>query len=158
MDKYLNDVSPQYIVGTTKLVGLGYTMTEAKRLVQLDPEWMGRDELQARKRINRITQTARTYSYSLCCPESKVEEVIFDRQGRRGHMLALSLDPANIDGRDITRGIGDDEFEEEGSIQTISSGEEESLAKWETGGLDTANALREAEHDLTAFALGSGWP
>ncbi|MCJ1467868.1 hypothetical protein MMC07_006493 [Pseudocyphellaria aurata] len=60
-----NDVPPQYMVGTTSLVGVGYTLTKARRLVQLDPEWLQRDEDQARKSINRITQTSQTYTCSL---------------------------------------------------------------------------------------------
>ena len=78
MEKYLHDVSPQYLVGTTQLIGMGYTLTKVKRLVQLDPEWMERDELQARKRTNHITQHEETHSYSLRCPESRVEVMIFD--------------------------------------------------------------------------------
>ena len=66
--RYPNDVPPQYMVGTTKLLGVGLTLTKARRMVQLDPEWLLRDELQGRKRIDRIdrvTQTCQTYTYSL---------------------------------------------------------------------------------------------
>jgi SNF2 family DNA or RNA helicase len=101
--------SPQYLVGTTKLIGVGFTMTKARRLVQLDPEWMSRDEQQARKRINRITQKGQTYTYALYSEGSQVEQMIHDRQNRRAHMMNLALDPNLTNVSKVTRGIGDDE-------------------------------------------------
>ena len=83
-------------------------MTKARRLVQLDPEWMAQDELQARKRVNRLPQTGQTHTYALIAIGSDVERVIHDRQYRRSYMIEMALDPANIKDSDIKRGVGDD--------------------------------------------------
>ena len=38
-----------------------------------------------------------------------MEEVIYDRQNRRAHLIALALDPVNIKEDDkVIRGVGDD--------------------------------------------------
>ena len=125
-DRFCNDVPPQYLVGTTKLLGVGLTLTKARRMVQLDPEWLLRDELQARRRINQITQTGQTYSYSLRCIGSNAKNMIADRQNRRDLLLKQALDPtANIEPNDIKRGIGeysksdDEDGEEEGGMVEI---------------------------------------
>lgn len=109
MKWHKTSISPQYIVGTTKLIGVGYTFIKARRMVQLDPEWMVRGEEQARKRINRITQLRQTHTYALIAEDSDVEKIIHDRQERRSYMIELALDPANVRDDNIARGIGDDE-------------------------------------------------
>ena len=103
------EVSPRYLVGTTKLSGVGPTLTKARRIVQLDPEWLLRDEHQARKRINRSTQTGQTYSYSVHCTDSVAESMIFDRQNRRENLMKLALDATNTDLQvdNVQRGKGE---------------------------------------------------
>ena len=53
---------------------------------------MVRDEYQAQKRINRITQANQTHTYSLFCLESIVEKMILDRQHCRTFVLKLALE------------------------------------------------------------------
>lgn len=82
-------------------------MTKAKRLMQLEPEWMDRDERQARKRINRVSQTELTHTYALIFERSRIEEIIQDRQARRAYILKLVLDSANLQIDVVTREVKD---------------------------------------------------
>lgn len=107
--KYPQDETSQYIVGTTKLIEVGYTMIKAKRLVQLDSEWMIRNEIQVRKRINRVSQTQSTHTYALIFEESDVEKIMQDRQTRRAYLIDLALDSINMQMNTITREAEDDE-------------------------------------------------
>lgn len=91
------EISPRYLVGITKLSGVELTLTKARRIVQLDPEWLLRDEHQARKRINRRTQTGQTYSYSVHFTDSVAESMIFDQQNRRENLMELALDATTAD-------------------------------------------------------------
>jgi hypothetical protein len=68
-----------------------------------------RDELQTRKRINRITQTAQTHTYSLVFVRVKAEKLIYDRQNRRTHLLTLTLNSNSIEISDIKREVNDDD-------------------------------------------------
>ena len=106
--RFLNEVPPQYMVGTTKLIGMGLTLTKIRRMVQLDPEQLFRDELQACKQINRITQQFQTHFYSLLCEGLVAKSMICDWQNRRKILLSLTLGDTEIDVRDICRGIRDD--------------------------------------------------
>lgn len=76
---------------------------------KLDPEWLTRDEQQARKRINRTSQTRKTYIYSLICQGSNVEKVIHDRQAMRSFLLDLALNSEVVQLNDNIRGIENDE-------------------------------------------------
>ena len=79
MTIYSNIASLQYLISTTRLINVEYTLTKAKRLVIFEPEWMKRDTNQIKMRINRIDQTEFTFTYSLYILESNVEEAVFDR-------------------------------------------------------------------------------
>jgi hypothetical protein len=70
---------------------------------------MFRNEQQARKRINKITQKKQTYIYALYRKESKVKEIIYDRENRKAHMMNLTFDSNIIDDQDIRREIKNDE-------------------------------------------------
>lgn len=119
------DLSPRFIVGTTKMIGVGLTFHKARRLVQVDPEWMERDHRQGQKRINRIGQTRDTFTYDLFNTDSAVEATIYDRQGRRAALLKLALDPSILDTSNFQRGQGeydvnsDDESENDGLVQDV---------------------------------------
>ena len=101
--EFAGEAVPQVIVGTTRLIGEGYTMTAAQRLILLEPEWLKRDEDQVKKRINRIGQMKPTYTYSLHCPESTVEVTIFDRHARREALRKLALDSVGVEEEVIKR-------------------------------------------------------
>ncbi len=70
---------------------------------------MIRDELQIRKRINRITQKKQIYIYALLSKESQIKKMIYDRQNRRAHMMQLTLNHTIIEDEKITRDVDDDE-------------------------------------------------
>ncbi len=70
---------------------------------------MFRDEQQARKRINKITQRDQTYIYALYFKESEVKEMIYNRQNKRAHMMKLTLNSNIIDDQDVRREIKNDE-------------------------------------------------
>lgn len=119
--KHSEKRGPQYIVGTTKLIGIGIDLTASVRLIQFEPEWNERDHAQARKRINRIGQTSETHTYALHTTNGKVEHMIFDRHARRLYMNDLALKPdkftdANISAFDglllDDEGDGEDEGDE----------------------------------------------
>ena len=108
MARYPGVEPPRYLVSTTRLIGVGYTLHKAKRLVQVDPEWYWRDHEQAKKRINRIGQTKPTSTYTLRCVGSDVELTIYDRQNRRTNLVKMALDPARFDQGRLQVGIGED--------------------------------------------------
>ena len=117
VNDFLKLTPPRFLVETRKLLGVGLTLTKARRLVQLDPEWLLRDEHQARKRINQISQTRQTYTYSVHCINSVAKNMIFDRQNCRENLKNLALNATNIDltVRKVKRGIGEyDNPEEDG--------------------------------------------
>ena len=109
MSRYPGVTPPRYLVSTTRLIGVGYTLHKAKRLVQLDPEWMHRDQEQAKKRINRIGQNKPTSTYTLRCVGSEVERAIYDRQHRRTNLFNMALDPDKFNQEGMQPGIGDDD-------------------------------------------------
>ncbi len=72
---------------------------------------MFRDEQQARKRINRITQRNQTYIYALYFKEFEVKEIIYDRQNNRVHVIKLTLNSNIIHDHNVRREIKNDEKE-----------------------------------------------
>ena len=77
---------PQILISTTKLAGYGCNLTGGKHSVQLEPEWMLRDERQAEARIDRLGKKEITYSYAIRSEGSAAEKAIWNRKDRR-HML-----------------------------------------------------------------------
>ena len=106
--KYSNIHPPQYIVGTTKLIGVGLTLHKARYVVQMEPEWMKRDELQAAGRVNRVGQLRDTFTYLIFNQSSRVERIVARRSTRRTELLKLALDPNIVDNTaGLQRGIGE---------------------------------------------------
>lgn len=86
---------PEVLVGTTGILGVGFTCTSAFRMILLEPDWVNRVEQQAKARIRRIGQcNAQTYSYRIICRDSRVEQNIVDRQKRRRFFQELSYEKA----------------------------------------------------------------
>ncbi len=62
------------------------------------------DEQQTRKRINKIKQKKQTYTYVLLFKNSRVEEMIYDRQNKKTYMMQLVLNHVEIeDGKNHSR-------------------------------------------------------
>jgi hypothetical protein len=108
-----NDQSSQYIVNIIKLINVDFTLSRTRRLVQLNFEWMFRNEQQARKRINKITQKNQTYIYALYFKESEVKKMIYDWQNRRTHIMNLTFDSNIINDQNIRREIKNDEKDDD---------------------------------------------
>ena len=75
-------------------------------MVQLDSEWLLREELQTRKRVNRISQTSQTYTYSSLRDGAVAEGMILDRQNRREILVKSALESAQLEVRAIVKGTG----------------------------------------------------
>jgi hypothetical protein len=101
--------SSQYLIDIIKLIDVNFIMTKARRLMQLNFEWMSRNEQQTRKKINKIIQKDQTYIYVLYFEDSQVKQMIHDRQNRRVHMMNLILNLNLINVFKVTRDIEDDE-------------------------------------------------
>jgi hypothetical protein len=80
-----------------------------------------RDELQTRKRINKITQTAQTHTYFLVSVKVKAEKLIYDRQNRRTYLLTLTLNSNSIEISDIKREVDNDDENENSNDERIQA-------------------------------------
>ena len=71
--RYSTLTPSQYIVSIIKLIKVEYTLHRVRQLIQLDSEWMKRDQEQAKKWINWIGQQKMTFTYLLQCVEFIIE-------------------------------------------------------------------------------------
>jgi hypothetical protein len=79
-----------------------------------------RDDLQTRKRINKITQIRQIHIYSFVFVNVKIEKLIYDRQNRRTLLLNLTLNSKNIEIENIKREINDDDQNDD-DIENVES-------------------------------------
>lgn len=87
---YPDEPPPQFLIGTTTLLGTGYNLTGGHIIVQFDPEWTQREQQQAIHRVWRIGQIREVLSYNFHTEGSLVEETIWNRQIRRQVWVELS--------------------------------------------------------------------
>ena len=78
-DRYPKEELPQYLIGITKLLGIGYNLTKAYILVIFDPEWMQREQDQVIYRIYRIGQQREYFIYYFQTECSVLKKSIWDR-------------------------------------------------------------------------------
>ena len=84
--------SPDILIGTLQVLGVGYTCTRAFRLILLGPSWMEMEEAQGKARIRRIGQNNPiTYTYRLICTDVQVENSILDRQAMRKAFQEMAM-------------------------------------------------------------------
>ncbi len=81
---------------------------------------MIKNELQARKRINKITQIKQTHIYSFVFVSVTFEELIYYRQNQRTFFLNLTLNSNNIEIENIKRKINDDD-KNDNDIENVKS-------------------------------------
>ncbi len=81
---------------------------------------MIKDELQVRKRINKITQIKQIHIYFFVFVNVKIETLIYDRQNRRTLLLNLTLNSHNIEIENIKREINDDDQNDD-DVENIES-------------------------------------
>lgn len=92
-DEQMQTLSPDTIVSTFSLIGVGYTCVRAFRLVLMGPEWLHLEESQAMARIRRIDQrNAVTYTYRLICKNVDIEQSMVDRQAMRDQFNQMSME------------------------------------------------------------------
>ncbi|EYE90018.1 uncharacterized protein EURHEDRAFT_553256 [Aspergillus ruber CBS 135680] len=92
-DGQMQTLSPDTIVSTFSLIGVGYTCVRAFRLVLMGPEWLHLEESQAMARIRRIDQrNAVTYTYRLICKNVDIEQSMVDRQAMRDQFNQMSME------------------------------------------------------------------
>lgn len=92
-DGEIQTPSPDIIISTFSLVGVGYTCVRAFRLVLMGPEWLHLEESQAIARIRRIGQrNAVTYTYQLICENVDIEQGMVDRQAMRDKFNRMSME------------------------------------------------------------------
>jgi hypothetical protein len=120
IERYCDEISSRYIVKITKLIDVEFIMIKTRRMIQLNSEWLIRDELQARKRINKITQIRQIHIYSFVFVSVKIEELIYDRQNRRTLLLNLTLNSNNIEIENIKWKINDDDQNDD-DIEDVKS-------------------------------------
>lgn len=101
---------PQFIVGSTKLINVGLTLTAASHVIIFDSEWLSRDEQQAIARVNRISQTRSTETIKFVNKLSPLDMAIHDRQGARQEMYRTIEAPTLVSTNEEMR----DAFEEDG--------------------------------------------
>ena len=77
--------------------GTGLTLTKADTTILVEPQWLSRDEEQARARVRRIGQLAeRCFSYRMRCKKVLVEEMICSRQKFRKIFQNMSAGHAAV--------------------------------------------------------------
>lgn len=83
--------SPDILIGTIDIIGIGFTCVRAFRLVLMGPEWLEKVEGQAMARIRRIGQcNPKTYTYRLICEDVKIEKGIVNRHELRKEFEAMA--------------------------------------------------------------------
>ena len=109
VEKFQSEASDshQFIVGTTKIMGTGLTLTAASWMGILEPEWFAQDLTQARKRVDRIGQTKETTSILFTNSKCSAESQIIKRQRRRLNLNKDMLDINNFDATSLNRGTGE---------------------------------------------------
>lgn len=82
--QYVSEVRPDFLIGSTEVLGTGHTCTRAFRVVLMEPDYKVSTERQAIFRISRFSQFNRaTWSYHLFCQGLSVETAIMKRQQAR---------------------------------------------------------------------------
>ena len=70
------------LVGTYRLMGRIYTMTEARRVILFSPTWLKAEEDQARSRVKRIGQTQETLAVRYIA-DGTVDTLVVRRQDEK---------------------------------------------------------------------------
>jgi len=124
------DDSPplRVLVGTTNLMGQGYTLHKASRLVLMEPNPHAAVEAQIADRVHRLgSRTDRSWFYRLIAPESALEKGIVEDhelQVEESHMAEYHQNPNEDAGQIRGNGNYDGQNTDEGED---SDGDEESI-------------------------------
>jgi len=91
LQKYLNEKSSCFIIDTIKLINVDYNLHKIKRLIQINSEWMKRNQAQIKKRVNYLEQHEKTIIYDLRCVNSRIEMLVYDKQNHWMYIMKLTL-------------------------------------------------------------------
>ena len=117
----------RYLIKITNMIEINLTLIKTKRFVQLNSKWFLRNEIQIRKKINKIEQIKKIYTYFFKCKKFKTKKIIQKRQSRQKLFVKKFLKIKNINHTDnVIRKIEneinyvDNNVIEKKSIQSVS--------------------------------------
>jgi len=117
LQKYSNEKSSYFIIDIIKLIDVDYNLHKIKRLVQIDSEWMKRNQAQIKKRINHLEQYEKTITYDLRCVDLRIEMLIYDRQNRWMHIMKLTLKFKIFEDDDVIKDVENDDDDKMNNIE-----------------------------------------
>ncbi len=117
LQKYSNEKSSCFIIDTIKLINVDYNLHKIKRLVQNNSEWMKRNQAQIKKKVNHLEQHEKTIIYDLCCVDSRIEMLIYDRQNCWMCIMKLTLKLKIFEDDDVIRDVEDNDDDEVNDIE-----------------------------------------
>ncbi len=109
LQKYSNEKSSRFIINTIKLINVDYNLHKIKRLVQIDSEWMKKDQAQIKKRVNHLQHHEKTITYDLRCVDSRIKMLIYDRQNCWMCIMKLTLKLKIFENDDVIKDVEDDD-------------------------------------------------
>lgn len=101
VDSFNRDVNKFCFLLSSKAGGCGLNLVGANRLVLLDPDWNPANDIQSMGRVYRQGQTKPTFIYRLLT-SGTVEEVIFQRQVKKGNLATMAMDKKKAFSSQIT--------------------------------------------------------
>jgi len=117
LQKYSNEKSSYFIINIIKLINVDYNLHKIKRLVQIDSEWMKRNQAQIKKRMNHLEQYEKTITYDLRCVDLRIEMLIYDRQNRWMHIMKLTLKFKIFEDDDVIKDVENDDDDKMNNIE-----------------------------------------
>ncbi len=117
LQKYSNEKSSYFIIDIIKLIDVDYNLHKIKRLVQIDSEWMKRNQAQIKKKINHLEQYEKTITYDLRCVDLRIEMLIYDRQNRWMHIMKLTLKFKIFEDDDVIKDVENDDDDKTNNIE-----------------------------------------
>lgn len=103
VDTFQTDDEHMVIIGTTGIMGTGMTLTRATTLVLLEPDYTLGKEKQAYSRNYRIGQDRPTHAYRLVSTNSRMEQLILNKQKKRALMQKETMERTNDDTKGSAR-------------------------------------------------------
>ncbi|KAL3908006.1 MAG: hypothetical protein SGILL_008647, partial [Bacillariaceae sp.] len=137
---------------SAKAGGVGLNLIGSNRLILVDPDWNPSTDIQAMARIYRQGQKKPCYIYRLFTSGS-VEEVIYQRQLKKGGLVALTVDNAaeSVKGK-ASHGLSLEELQGCFTLKECACDTSTKVAHWP--GYDGATSLQNCQ-DKVLVALAS---
>ena len=78
---------------------------------------MKRNQAQIKKKVNHLEQHKKTIIYDLCCVDSRIEMLIYDRQNCWMCIMKLTLKLKIFENDDVIRDVENDDDDEVNNIE-----------------------------------------